>query len=192
MAPSPLLSRRSVLALGGTAALGALLAACEDGSAPAPMTGDGATVTGTAGGPPPELSQWYHQYGEEGVREAVERYAAEYEAADVTVSWQPGSYDRTTVTALVGGEGPDVFEYANGPSIDMIRDGLVVDVTDAFGDALPDFNPRIVERMTYDGKIWPSPRSSTRRCSSTARACSSRWGSSRRGRSRTCSRRPAS
>lgn len=158
MAPSPSLSRRAVLALGGSAALGAVLAACEGSTQQVPMTGDGATATGTAGGPPPTLRQWYHQYGEEGVREAVERYAAEYEAADVTVSWQPGSYDRTTVTALVGGDGPDVFEYANGPSIDMIRDGLVVDLTDAFGDALSDFNPRIIDRMTYDGKIWAIPQ----------------------------------
>ena len=158
MAPSPSLSRRAVLALGGSAALGAVLAACEGSTQQVPMTGDGATATGTAGGPPPKLRQWYHQYNEEGGREAVERYAAEYEAADVTVSWQPGSYDRTTVTALVGGDGPDVFEYANGPSIDMIRDGLVVDLTDAFGDALSDFNPRIIDRMTYDGKIWAIPQ----------------------------------
>lgn len=158
MAPSPPLSRRSVLALGGSAALGTLLAACAGEGQQGPATADGTTASGTAGGPPPKLEQWYHQYGEEGVREAVERYAAEYEAADVTVSWQPGAYDRTTVTALMGGEGPDVFEYPNGPSIDMIRGGLVVDMTDAFGDALSDFSPSLIERMTYDGKIWAIPQ----------------------------------
>lgn len=158
MAPTPPLSRRSVLALGGSAALGTLLAACSGDGQLVPATGDGSTASGTAGGPPPRIDQWYHQYGEEGVREAVERYAAEYEAADVTVGWQPGAYDRTTVTALAGGDGPDVFEYGNGPSIDMIRDGLVVDMTDVFGDALSDFTPSMIERMTYDGKIWAVPQ----------------------------------
>ena len=59
------------------------LAACGDntgrGGTPTP---DGGSASGAGR---PSIAQWYHQYGEAGTQEAVERYAAEYDAADVTV-----------------------------------------------------------------------------------------------------------
>ena len=154
--PSPRPSRRTLLTLGGTSALTAALAACGDntGRSDAP-TGD---AGGSTGGGRASLAQWYHQYGEEGTQQAVERYAAAYADADVTVSWKPGDYDQSTAASLLTDAGPDVFEYGNGPTIDMIKGGQVADMSDVFGDALADFTPSLIERMTYDGKIWAIPQ----------------------------------
>ncbi|MFK5644997.1 ABC transporter substrate-binding protein [Ornithinimicrobium sp. LYQ121] len=154
--PTPPLSRRSVLALGGSATLGALLSSCT-GGAPPGLTPTGEAET-TAGGPRPALAHWYHQYPEEGRHEAATRYAEAYSAADVTVSWRPGDYARTTAEALLTPAGPDVFEYANGPTIDMIRGEQVVDLTDVFGRELSDFPPALVERVTWDGRIYAVPQ----------------------------------
>ena len=113
-----------LLASGGGLAVGAVLAACG-------------SETGRGGGAAelPELSQWYHQYGERGVEQAVRRYAREYRKAQVDVQWRPGDYDQLTATALLGDAGPDVFE-TGGPTIDQIQAGQVVDLTDAIGDFL--------------------------------------------------------
>lgn len=104
------------------------------------------------------LRQWYHPYAEAGTQQAVERYAAAYPNAVVKVSWKQGDYDGSTAAALLTDDGPDVFEYANGPTIDMIRDGQVVDLTDLFGDAREDFQQSILARMRYDGKIYAVPQ----------------------------------
>ncbi|MDO5740233.1 MAG: sugar ABC transporter substrate-binding protein [Ornithinimicrobium sp.] len=156
--PSSRLSRRSMLALGGGTALSAVLAACGGNTGrEATPTSDAAAGT-SGGGAKPSLAQWYHQYGEEGTQEAVEGYAAGYPGADVKVSWKPGDYDQSTAASLLTDAGPDVFEYGNGPTIDMIKGGQVVDLTDVFGDTLSDFTPSLIERMTYDGKIWGIPQ----------------------------------
>ena len=76
------LTRRSVLGFGGLAAAAAL-SACGSN------TGLGGKESSGGG---PTLTQWYHQYEEEKVKEAVERYAAEYTAAKVDVKWNPGDY----------------------------------------------------------------------------------------------------
>lgn len=138
------ISRRGLLGAG--AALG-LLSACgsntgrdEDGS------GDG-----------PKLSQWYHQYGEQGTEQAVKRYAAAYKKANVTVQWRPGNYDEQTAAALLTDSGPDVFEV-NGPSLDQIRGKQVADLTELFDGVKDDFNPAVLAPKTYDGRIWGIPQ----------------------------------
>jgi multiple sugar transport system substrate-binding protein len=150
----PDLDRRSVLTLGGVAAITGFLAACggNTGREPSP------SASGGGGGSKPTLQQWYHQYGEAGTQQAVERYAAAYPNAKVVVSWKPGDYDQTTAASLLTNAGPDVFEYGNGPTIDMIKGGQVVDLTDLFGDAKADFNDSILKRMTYQDKIWAIPQ----------------------------------
>lgn len=154
--PTPPLSRRGLLALGGSAALGALLSSCTGGATP------GLTPTGeagvTAGGPRPALAHWYHQYPEKGRHEAARRYAEAYTAADVSVAWRPGDYARSTAEALLTAAGPDVFEYPDGPTIDMIRGEQVVDLTDVLGGALSDFVPALVDRVTWDGKVYAVPQ----------------------------------
>lgn len=157
MSASPLstpLSRRRLLALGGGVAAMGALAACGNN------TGREAAPSTTSGAPAAKatLSQWYHQYGEAGTQQAVEKYAAAYPDATVKVTWKPGDYDAAIVATLLTDGAPDVFEYGNGPSIDMIKAGQVADVTDMFGDAKSDFNPAILERVTYQGKIWAIPQ----------------------------------
>ena len=67
------LTRRSLLTLGGGLAAASALAACGSNTG---RTSE-PTVAPTAGsGAVPALSQWYHQYGEDGVEEAVRAWAA--------------------------------------------------------------------------------------------------------------------
>ncbi|WP_343994534.1 ABC transporter substrate-binding protein, partial [Terrabacter terrae] len=148
------LSRRSLFALGGAAAVTGALAACGSNTGREPAATGGAS----GGGSGPTLNQWYHQYGEAGTQQAVEKYAAAYKDATVKVSWKPGDYDQSTAASLLTDAGPDVFEYGNGPTIDMIKGGQVVDLTDLLGDTKSDFNPSMLERMTYQGKTYAIPQ----------------------------------
>ncbi len=150
------LTRRSLFALGGAAAVTGVLAACGSNTGREPAaTGGGATGGGGSG---VTLNQWYHQYGEAGTQQAVEKYAAAYKDATVKVSWKPGDYDQSTAASLLTDAGPDVFEYGNGPTIDMIKGKQVVDLTDLLGDGKDDFNPSILKRMTYEGKTYAIPQ----------------------------------
>lgn len=149
------LSRRQVLALGGgIGALGAL-AACGSNTG---REGASPGAGGTGGGTKPTLNQWYHQYGEAGTQQAVERYAKDYPDATVRVTWKPGDYDQSMVATLLTAGAPDVFEYGNGPTIDMIKGGQVADLTDLLGDATSDFNPSVLARMTYQDKVYAIPQ----------------------------------
>ncbi|MFJ2741086.1 ABC transporter substrate-binding protein [Streptomyces sp. NPDC087440] len=147
------ISRRTVLAAGSGLALAGALTACgsntgrdEDGSSGGPDGGGGAG-----------LAQWYHQYGEAGTEQAVRRYAAAYKKTKVTVQWRPGNYDQQTAAALLTADGPDVFEV-NGPTLDQIQGGQVVDLTDLFEGVKDDFNQAVLAPKTYDGKIWSVPQ----------------------------------
>ena len=144
-------TRRRLLAVGGGLAAMAV-AGCGSNTGRA---------TGSAGssGSKPALAQWYHQYGEAGTQQAVERYAKEYPDATVTVQWSPGDYDKKTAAALLTDNGPDVFEYGNGPSIDMIKGGQVVDLSDLLDDTTKaDFTPSLINRMSYQGKLYAIPQ----------------------------------
>ncbi|MEU6661108.1 sugar ABC transporter substrate-binding protein [Streptomyces sp. NPDC046821] len=138
------ISRRGLLGTG--AALG-LLTACGSNTG---------RDDGSSGGTP-KLSQWYHQYGEQGTEQAVKRYAAAYDKARVTVQWRPGNYDQQTAAALLTDSGPDVFEV-NGPTLDQIRGKQVADLTDLFEGVKDDFNPAVLAPKTYDGRIWGIPQ----------------------------------
>ncbi|MEU0048397.1 sugar ABC transporter substrate-binding protein [Streptomyces sp. NPDC006184] len=136
------ISRRTLLAAGAGAGL---LTACGGN------TGRG------GGGSGPSLSQWYHQYGEQGTEQAVRRYAGAYKKARVDVQWRPGNYDQQTAAALLTGSGPDVFEV-NGPTLDQIRGGQVVDLTGLLEGVKDDFAPAALAPKTYDGRIWAVPQ----------------------------------
>ncbi|WP_201304817.1 ABC transporter substrate-binding protein [Streptomyces sp. GS7] len=140
------IGRRRLLAAGGGVALaGALAAGCGSN------TGRG------GGGSGPALSQWYHQYGEPGTRQAVKRYAAAYKKADVTVQWRPGDYDRQTAAALLTDAGPDVFEV-NGPTLEQIQGGQVADLTDAVAPVRDDFHPAVLAPKIWQDRIWGIPQ----------------------------------
>ncbi|MFB7647373.1 ABC transporter substrate-binding protein [Streptomyces sp. NPDC056084] len=139
------ISRRTLL--GSGAALG-LLTACGSNS--------GRGKDGSTGGKV-ALGHWYHQYGEPGTEAAVRRYAAAYDRAKVNVQWRPGNYDQQTAAALLTDAGPDVFEV-NGPTLDQIQGGQVVDLTSLLDGVKDDFNPAVLAPKTYDGRIWGVPQ----------------------------------
>ncbi|WP_438494537.1 ABC transporter substrate-binding protein [Streptomyces asiaticus] len=142
------MSRRRLLGAGGGLALtGALASACGSNTGR-----DGDDHAGQ-----PVLEQWYHQYGEPGTEQAVRRYADAYLKANVQVQWRPGNYDQQTAAALLTKSGPDVFEVI-GPTLDQIRGGQVVDLTELLSEAKDDFNPAVLAPKTYQGKIWAVPQ----------------------------------
>lgn len=104
------------------------------------------------------LSQWYHEYGEQGVKEAVTRYASEYTGAKVTVKWNPGDYSKLLNAQLLTSSVPDVFESEQGATLDMIKSGQVVDLTDIMGPVKDQFNPGVIKRFTFQDKIWAVPQ----------------------------------
>ncbi|MFG2137481.1 ABC transporter substrate-binding protein [Streptomyces sp. NPDC048650] len=136
--------RRLLAATGGIAAAGAL-AACGSN------TGRG------GGGSGPAISQWYHQYGEPGTERAVQRYAAAYRKAQVRVQWRPGDYDRQTAAALLTDSGPDVFEV-NGPLLEQIQGGQVVDLTAEVEPVKDDFHQAALAPKIWQDKIWGIPQ----------------------------------
>lgn len=152
------LSRRHLLGAASGLAAAAVLSAC--GSNSGGVDTGTASSSGPAGGSGGKLIQWYHEYGEKGVQEAVNRYAKDYKDATVTVKWNPGTdYMKLLATTLLSGNGiPDVFESENGATLDMIQQGQVVDLTDVVGDAKDRFSKPVLDRMTYQGKIWAIPQ----------------------------------
>src|SRR5690349_10581985 len=116
------MSRRAVLSAAGAAALAGFLAACGSN-----------TGRGGGGGGGQALEQWYHAYGEPGVQQAVERYAAAYDKASVKVQWNPGDYDSKLAAGLLAGGVPDVFESTL--EISAVRSGQIVPLDDVIGAA---------------------------------------------------------
>ncbi len=152
-------NRRHFLTLSGAAATATALAACgsNDGGLSSGSSSSTA-ASGAASASSVALTQWYHEYGEAGTQEAVKRYAAAYDQAKVTVKWNVGDYAKLLSAALLTADIPDVFEAEMGPSIDMIQAGQVADLTDVIGDAKSKFNTELLNRMTYEGKIYGIPQ----------------------------------
>jgi multiple sugar transport system substrate-binding protein len=146
-------NRRQILAgLGLTAAAvgGApLLSACGGGSSG--LSGDDGGGGG-ASGAKPTINQWYHQYGEAGTQQAVERYAKEYPDATIKVQWTPGDYTSKLNSGLLSSSGPDVFE--SSPNIDQVKSGQVVALDDIMADVKDDYTDADIKSSTVDGKIY--------------------------------------
>ncbi|HEY0238264.1 MAG TPA: extracellular solute-binding protein [Friedmanniella sp.] len=159
MLPRSALPRRRFLSGIGASALavglGSGLAGCGDNTGRPPAA---STSASGSDGPKPALAQWYHEYGEDGVEAAVKRYAAAYEQASVSVRWNPGDYDKLASASLLTANVPDVFEYANGPTLDMIRAGQVLDLTDVLGDAAAQFSKPVLAATSWEGHVWAIPQ----------------------------------
>lgn len=140
------LDRRGVLRGAAGVAAAGVLAACGSN-----------TGRGSSGGSGPAISQWYHQYGEAGVEQAVKRYAKAYDKADVTVQWTPGNYDTKLASALLTKSGPDVFEQSVA-KVDQVRAGQLVDLTDVVAGHKDDFVPAVLDAQTVAGKIYGIPQ----------------------------------
>lgn len=142
------LSRRTLLALLGSAAVAApLLSACggNDG-------GTGGSGSGGGGG----LSQWFHQYGEDGVEEAVKEWAAAYTATPLTVNWVLGDYATKLQSSLTAGSGVDLFEN-NAIDVASARAGQYADLTDIMEPVKSQFSETSLKVVTIDGKIYGIP-----------------------------------
>lgn len=151
-------SRRRFLALSGAlAAATAGVSACGSNTG-RPSASSSASGGGGGTGGKPSLTQWYHQYGEAGVEDAVKRYAAAYDKASVSVKWNPGEYEKAVSAALLTSKVPDIFEYGNGPTLDMIKAGQVLDLTDTVGAAKSQYVSSAIGPMTYQGKVWAIPQ----------------------------------
>ncbi|WP_035306627.1 ABC transporter substrate-binding protein [Actinokineospora inagensis] len=111
------------------------------------------TGRGEGGG---ALKHWYHAYGEDGVQDAVRRYAAAYPGAKVEVQWNPGDYDSKIVTALQNSAVPDVFEAQ--VKADWVRQKQVVPLDDLLGDTRDDFVRALLDSQTVDGKLYGIPQ----------------------------------
>ncbi len=140
-------SRRDLLktaALGAVSLTsGALLAGCASQSG---MPGKRVTLT-----------QWYHQYGETGTQQAVQRYADEYMRLNpdigVQVVWVPGDYGTKLSTALLTRGGPDIFEGQLTAA--RVTAEQVAPVDDLFTrETRADFFPRALAANTLNGKMY--------------------------------------
>lgn len=136
-------SRREFLTLAGMLAAGSLVTACGSD------TGRGGSADGT-------LRHWYHAYGEEGVQEAVTRYAKAYPDAEVQVQWNPGDYDSKILTALQNSAVPDVFEAQ--VKVDWVRQKQVVALDGLLGGAEGDFVRTLLDSQTVDGHLYGIPQ----------------------------------
>lgn len=155
-----MINRRALLLGGGGLAAAATVSACgnnnplDDASGAPSSSGDASN----GGGEKVALTQWYHEYGEAGVKEAVEGYAADYPDADVKVQWTPGEYMQILGAALLTDEAPDVFEYEQGGSLDMIRGGQLEDLTELMAPVKDQFNKAVIDRFTFQDKIYAVPQ----------------------------------
>jgi len=108
-----------------------------------------------------EITQWYHDYGEDGTQDAVMRYADEFNKSQsdihVNVVWVTSDYDSKLNAALLAGTGPDVFETT--PIGDRILAGQVAALEDLFGSALSDFNQNNIAAVSVNGHIYGVPQS---------------------------------
>lgn len=153
------ISRRSLLLSGGGLAAAATLAACGNNNPlEQPSTAPSSSGTTPPSGDLPALSQWYHEYGEAGVREAVEGYAAAFDRAKVTVNWVAGDYGSILAAQLLTNEVPDVFEVEQGGSLDMIRSGQLADLTALIEPHRSEFNQAVMDRFTFEGKVHGIPQ----------------------------------
>ncbi|WP_158881747.1 ABC transporter substrate-binding protein [Amycolatopsis anabasis] len=134
-------SRRAFFSLAGLAAAGTFAAACGSN-----------TGRGDSGA----LQQWYHAYGEDGVQDAVRRYAAAYRKTKVDVVWNPGDYDSKIVTALQNSAVPDVFEAQL--KIDWVRQNQIVPLDDLIAPVRDDFHPAALAAQTVEGKVYGIPQ----------------------------------
>jgi len=141
-------TRRGFLGLAGSVALAGLAtAACGSN------TGRGATGSGSASA---AIQQWYHQYGEAGVEQAVRSYAAAYKAAQVQVGWKIGDYASLITTALENSPVPDIFEQQ--VKINWVRADQVVALDDVIAPVKDDFTPSVLAGHTVAGHVYGIPQ----------------------------------
>jgi len=104
------------------------------------------------------LRHWYHQYGEEGTQDAVNRYAQQYTEEnpniEIEIIWQVGDWAAALSASLLTDDGPDVFEV-NSVTLDQVEQGQVAPLDDLYDDALrEDFGEANLAAATIDGSVY--------------------------------------
>lgn len=149
MIPTSALSRRRFLSrVGlGAAAVGGSAALAGCGGGDSGLSGDSG-----GDGDQPTLDVWYHQYGEAGTQQAVERYAQEFPDAEVTVQWTPGDYTSKVNSGLLSKSGPDSFE--GNPNLEMVKAGQLVPLDDILDPIKDDYTEADLKSITVEGKMY--------------------------------------
>lgn len=156
-------------------AVAALATGCGPGAAPATTEPAAASPQGSAaagtsapssgqvacGGEQVVLTEWYHQYGEEGTREAALRYAEDFTKANpnvqVKVEWVPGDYFQKVRAALLTEGGPDIFETTLADPA-LVAAGSMADLSDILTpEVQAQFDPRSFTAYTIDDKVYGLP-----------------------------------
>jgi multiple sugar transport system substrate-binding protein len=106
------------------------------------------------------LNHWYHEYGEQGAREAAMRYAADYTKANpdvaVKVTWVPGDYKTKWQSSVLTPEGPDVYEI-NEVTPDMVAQQQATPLDDIIGSTRSEINEHSLAALTHSGKTYGVP-----------------------------------
>ncbi|MCQ4210752.1 ABC transporter substrate-binding protein [Streptomyces longispororuber] len=148
MSASSALSRRGFLGTSLLFVAGAAVACSSNPQGTA--AAKGAKVT---------LTQWYHQYGEEGTQAAVKRYAEQYTKANpdvaINVVWgaDTSQYETKLNAALLGADAPDIFELGDFRA-EMARAGQLEPLDDVYGAAKGGFNKADLDYLTVDGTLY--------------------------------------
>ena len=137
----------------GAATVAASLGAAACGT----NIGGGGSGGGSSSGGKVTLTHYYHQYGEKGTQQAVERYAQQYmkqnSNVEIKVQWVPGDYTTKLNTALVGPNPPDVFESGQ-PTLQNVKQGQAVALDDIFDGEKNDYFPNVQALNTINGHIY--------------------------------------
>jgi multiple sugar transport system substrate-binding protein len=106
------------------------------------------------------LSQWYHEYGEAGCQEAVNRIAKEYsdmqDKVTIEVGWFPGDYVPKVNAALAAGDPPDLFEHHL--DMDYVRNDYIVNIDEMVPQEVrDDLIPVALYNCMLKGKMYALP-----------------------------------
>ncbi|WP_045235094.1 ABC transporter substrate-binding protein [Deinococcus pimensis] len=108
------------------------------------------------------LTQWYHEYGETGTKEAIQRYARDYEKTTpnvkLDVTMVTGDIFQKLNPALLAGTAPDVFETNAQYIYQQAKAGQLAPLDDIVSAAVRrDFNADLLKAYTYNGKLYAIP-----------------------------------
>ena len=74
------------------------------------------------------------------------------------MQWSPGDYDKKVAVGPADRRRPGRLRVRQRPVRRHDPGKQVVDLGDILGDAKSDFTPALVERMTYQGKLYAVPQ----------------------------------
>jgi len=159
------LTRRNFLRCAALTSAAVFMGACSPKAEPTPEPAAPKPAEKPAEQPKPAgdkivLAQWYHEYGEAGCQEAVNRIAKEYsdsqDKVNIEVGWFPGDYVPKVNASLAAGDPPDLFEHHL--DMDYVRNDYIVNIDDIVTQEVKDdFIPVALYNCTLKGKMYALP-----------------------------------